>query len=165
MCVCVCVCVRVHPRVCVMRDTRGMCLLCPGAHGSTAIYFSSFHPSLSRNCRLSHLPPHSFCPGSCSGSERTTHHHCHLYCNWDEPALALALAWLRGPLGNRVGNREGGGGGGWLSLGQEHVIRLCPGVRSASPVELLPSSSPVSAHSDVRGVIASSPRLSPSPRH
>ena len=104
VCVCVCVCVRVHPRVCVMRDTCGMCLLCPGAHGSTAIYFSSFHPSLSRNCLLSHLPPHSFCPGCCSGSERTTHHHCHLYCNWDEPALALALAWLRGPLGNRVGN-------------------------------------------------------------
>lgn len=34
------------------------------------------------------------------------------YCNWDELALALALAWLRGPLGNRVGNCEGGGGGG-----------------------------------------------------
>lgn len=97
VCVCVCVCTR----VCVMRDTCVMCLCMPGAHGSTAIYFSSFHPSLSRNCLLSHL---FLSLAAVPGLKGPQHHHSHLYCNWDKLALALTLAWLKGPLKNRVGN-------------------------------------------------------------
>ena len=48
-CVCVCVCV-----------THVVCV-CTGARGFTAIYFSSFHPSLSRNCFFSHLPLSLLC--------------------------------------------------------------------------------------------------------
>lgn len=47
----------VSPRVC---DTWGMCV-CTDAHGFTMISFSSFYPSLSRNCLFSHLPLSLLC--------------------------------------------------------------------------------------------------------
>lgn len=46
---CVCVCV-----------THVVCV-CTGARGFTAFYFSSFPPSLSRNCFFSHLPLSLLC--------------------------------------------------------------------------------------------------------
>ena len=159
VCVCVCVCVCARARVICVIHVLCACV-CPGAHGSTAIYFSSFHPSLSRSCLRSHL-----FPSCCSGFERTT-------TSSLSPVLYLGQAGsgLDFGLAQRTSEEQGGelrGRRRWqgLSLGQKHVIRLCPRVCSPFPRELLPSSSPVSAHSDFWGCHLLFSRLSPSPRH